>query len=297
MSAPLVSAIIPALNGERTLPALLAALARAAERVPLETVAIDSGSSDGTLALLRGAGAVVLDLGGARFGHGSARNRAASRASGAALLFLTQDVEPEGDAWLDRLLAALAEERVAGAFGRQVPRGASPCEEYLALVNYPHESRRIGPDAPGRPFGPGATLFSNAFGLVRRKAWAAHPFPDTIMSEDQGWALAVLRAGWELRYEAGAAAWHGHRFGALRAFRRNFDSGSSLQSLGLAGASWRTGLRHVTGEVGWIRNRYGAAAALGAAAYEAMRMAGFQAGRLERFMPRGLAARLGEAPR
>ncbi|MDP3775471.1 MAG: hypothetical protein Q8Q85_14525, partial [Gemmatimonadales bacterium] len=53
---------------------------------------------------------------------------------------------------------------------------------------------------------------------------------------DQAWALAALRAGHEIRYEPRAAAYHGHRYGLARAFRRNFDSGSSLQRLGLAWA-------------------------------------------------------------
>ena len=97
-AGPRVSAIIPTKGGAATLPALLAALAREATRVPLEIVAIDSGSRDGTVELLRGAGATVLDLGGRPFGHASARNRAAASARGAVLLFLTQDVEQIGRA-------------------------------------------------------------------------------------------------------------------------------------------------------------------------------------------------------
>lgn len=296
MSAPHVTVVIPTFNGAATLPALLAALARAGARVPLEIVAIDSGSSDDTRAMLEHAGARVLDLGGRPFGHGSARNRAAAAARGEVLVWLTQDVEPVSDGWLAPLLAALAGPNVAGAFGRQVPRGASPPETFLAEANYGAAPRRItAPDA--RRFGPGATLFSNAFGAMTRAAWTATPFPDIVMSEDQAWALEVLRAGREIRYVPEAAVYHGHRFPAGRVFRRNFDSGSSLARLGLGGGAWIAGADHLLRELRWVAARHGAGAIPGTLVYEAVRMAGYQCGRLERVMPRALARRLGEAPR
>lgn len=279
------------------MPALLRALERQKGGGLLEIVAIDSGSRDATRELLGTAGATILDLGGARFGHGSARNRAAAAARGEVLLLLTQDVEPIGDDWLAAMLAALADGKVAGVFGRQVPRGASPEEAFLAKVNYAGRPRRITAEDVGRSFGPGATLFSSAFGAVRRTVWAAHPFPDIVMSEDQAWALGALGAGHEIRYEPRAAAYHGHRFGFVRALRRNFDSGSSLQALGLAGGSWRAGSEHVLRELRWIGAQHGSVAVLHALAYEAVRMLGFQAGRLERRLPRALGRLLGEAPR
>jgi rhamnosyltransferase len=298
-AVPRVTAILPTWNGAATLPALLAALARerAAGRGLVEVVAIDSGSRDGTRELLAGAGAKVLDLGGELFGHARARNRAAAAATGEVLLLLTQDVEPIGDAWLPPLLDALADGRVAGVFGRQVPRGASPEEAFLAKVNYAGRPRHLTAENLRGPFGPGTTLFSNAFGAVRRAVWEVLPFPDIVMSEDQAWALAALRAGHEIRYEPRAEAYHGHRYGLAAAFRRNFDSGSSLQQLGLAGGAWRAGPTHLLRELRWMAAQHGGRAVPHALLYEAVRMLGFQCGRLERVMPRGLGRMLGEAPR
>ena len=295
--AAAVSAIVPTLNGAATLPPLLAALERARRRHAIEIVAIDSGSTDGTLTLLAAAGARVLDLGGAPFSHAGARNRAAAHARGEVLLFLTQDVEPAGDEWLAPLLAALDDARVAGAFGRQLPRGASPEEAFRVSVNYPETARRLRA-ADGTPrFAPGAILFSSAFSVIRREVWRRTPFPEIVMSEDQAWALAALRAGHDLAYVPAAAAYHGHRFGLRRVFRRNFDSGSSLASLGLGGVSWPAGAAHLARELRWIAARHGASALAHAMLYESVRMLGFQCGRLERLMPRRLAAVLGEAPR
>jgi len=291
-----VSAIVPTLNGARTLPALLAALERRRGLELAEIVAIDSGSRDGTRELLVESGVTVLDLGGARFGHGSARNRAAAASCGAALLFLTQDVEPVGDGWLAALLEPLGDARVAGVFGRQVPRDAWPEEAFLAKVNYAGRPRRLT-SADVAAFGPGTTLFSSAFGLVRRSVWERRPFPDIVMSEDQAWAMAALRAGYEIVYEPRAEAYHGHRFSLARAFRRNFDSGSSLEALGLARLARRSAPGHLARELRWVASQFGAPAVLHALAYEAVRLTAFQVGRAEKLLPRRLVQFLGEAPR
>jgi len=297
MSEPAVSALIPTLNGAATLGPLLEALQHQRETGLLDILAIDSGSTDGTLSMLEAARVRVIDLGGRPFGHASARNRAASFTRGEFLLFMTQDVEPIGDHWLDSLIAPLRDSRVAGTFGRQLPRGASPEEAFLVRTNYPPQDRVVTRDALGRPFGPGATFFSNAFGALRRDVWQRFPFPEIVMSEDQAWAREVLAAGYQIHYVAEAAAYHGHRLSLGRAFRRNFDSGSALQTLGLTGGAWSLGFQHLLRELTWISGTFGSPAAAHALLYETVRMAGFQAGRMERLMPRGLARRLGEAPR
>lgn len=297
MTAPRVSVILPTLNGAATLPALLAALARAGAHHAIEIIAIDSGSRDATTDLLRAASATVLDLGGRPFGHASARNRAAAQARGEVLLYVTQDIEPVGDGWLAPLLAALEPADVAGAFGRQIPRGASPEEAFMVNANYGTAARVVATRSLREPFGPGATFFSHAFGAAKRAVWQRYPIPDIVMSEDQAWARHVLLAGMSIAYVPDAAVYHGHRLSLGRAFRRNFDSGSSLGHLGLSGGVWSAGLRHLGRELRSITAEHGAGAAAHAVVYETVRMIAFQCGRLERIMPRALTQRLGEAPR
>lgn len=297
MNRTYASVCVPVLNGAAHIPALIAAVERARARARVELIVVDSGSTDGSRRLLEAAGAMVLDLGGRPFTHAWARNRAASHAEGELLVFLTQDVEPVGDDWLERLAVACSEPATAGAFGRQIPRGATPEEAYLAHVNYPEAARTVAPSDLNGRFGPGSTLFSSAFGAMRRDVWLRFPFPEIVHSEDQAWALGVLRHGLVIRYEPAAAAYHGHRFGFVRLLRRNFDSGSALQQLGLAAGQWSVGARHLWRELTWIAERHGTVAAARAFAYESVRMAGFQLGRLERILPRSLARRLGEAPR
>ncbi len=294
---PRVSVIIPTLNGASTLTSLLSAVASAGKRIPLEIIAIDSGSRDGTVPVLREFGATVMDLGGRPFGHASARNRAAGFAKGDVLLFMTQDVEPVGQDWLKVLLGAFDDASVAGAFGRQIPRGASPEEAFMVNANYPERSRTLDRATLDAAFGPGATLFSNAFGAMTRTVWQRFPFPEIVMSEDQAWARAVLAGGLTIRYVAESAVHHGHRLSLARAFRRNFDSGSSLEQLGLTRGMWGSGLSHLARELWWIGRNHGPLAAAHAVVYESVRMMGFQLGRFEPRLPKPWARRFGEAPR
>lgn len=79
--------VIPALNAARSLPATLAACAEAGA----EVVVADGGSTDGTPALARGAGARVI---AAPRGRGPQLAAGAAAAQGAWLLFLHADTRP-----------------------------------------------------------------------------------------------------------------------------------------------------------------------------------------------------------
>src|SRR5205085_4922348 len=113
------SVVIPVLNGERYLEEILEALAR--ESVD-ETLVIDSGSSDRSVAIARSAGASVLEILPAEFGHGRTRNLGAEHTSGELICFLTQDATPV-PGWLNAYRAAFARaERVGAAYGPHLPR-------------------------------------------------------------------------------------------------------------------------------------------------------------------------------
>lgn len=94
MRRPLVSVILPTYN-------CAAFLAQAVESIlaqsyrPLEVIAIDDGSSDGTLELLHGFGEPVRVFAQANAGPAAARNRAVAEARGEYLAFLDGD-----DLWL-----------------------------------------------------------------------------------------------------------------------------------------------------------------------------------------------------
>ena len=70
-----VSVVVPVKDGARYMRELLDALfAQAADASSLEVLVIDSGSADGSVEIARAAGATVLEIDPADFGHGRTRN-------------------------------------------------------------------------------------------------------------------------------------------------------------------------------------------------------------------------------
>ena len=104
-----VSVIIPARNEGARLPALLASL-EAQDHTNREVIVVDDGSTDGTAALARAAGAITLSVGGPApgwLGKPHACWVGAKRAGGELLLFLDADTELEPGG-LKRIVAAHA---------------------------------------------------------------------------------------------------------------------------------------------------------------------------------------------
>ena len=106
-----LSVVVPCLDEEQSLPALLTSLAAAGHAAPDEVLIVDGGSEDATCELARAAGATV---------HVSERGRGrqlalgASRSSGELLLFLHADSHLEQGA-LEHIRAAFHDASLAYA--------------------------------------------------------------------------------------------------------------------------------------------------------------------------------------
>jgi rhamnosyltransferase len=220
LSEPLVSIVLLTRNGARTLPATLAAIARQRTDFPFEMVAVDSGSTDGTSALLEPVAREVLRIVPASFNHGLTRNFAIEHARGALVVLLVQDALPASDDWLARLTAPLrADQQVAGAFCRQQPRADATAiarhylDAWVAASATPRSVTLAGAADLDR-LDPLTRLqlcaFDNVCSCVRREVWARIPFAETPIGEDLEWAKAVLLAGHRLDYVPDAIVLHSH---------------------------------------------------------------------------------------
>lgn len=99
------SVVIPARDAERTLPAVLRALA-AQDPPPAEVIVVDDGSVDRTVAIAREHGARVITAGGRS--AGGARNLGWAEAAEPVVVFLDADAVPS-DGWSRGLTCALRE--------------------------------------------------------------------------------------------------------------------------------------------------------------------------------------------
>lgn len=298
----MISVVIPVKNGGADLERCLAAIGRQAVDVPVETIVVDSSSTDSSAEVARAHGARVHEIPASEFGHGRTRNLGASLAAGDVLAFTSQDAYAADEHWLAHLVAPLARDEVAGSYGRQLPHhDATPPERFFLDFLYGPEPRVQRVDAGVEPSFE-QTLFSNVSSAMRRSLWEQFRFADDlIMSEDQEWSRRVLRAGYELVYEAGAVVHHSHRYSIAEAFQRFFDSGVSAERSYAAGGSGagalrRAGARYARGELQWLWETGQRRWIPYAAVYELAKFTGMQLGRRHRRLPRGLARRFSALP-
>lgn len=117
-----VSVIIPAKNAGDEFRFLLAMLKNQQGFRKVEIVVVDSGSTDGTVAIAEAFGARIVHLPPEEFTHSHARNLGAENASGDYLLFTVQDALPPSERWLYELFYALKENGAVAASCAEFPR-------------------------------------------------------------------------------------------------------------------------------------------------------------------------------
>jgi rhamnosyltransferase len=212
-----VAIVIPTLNAGADLEPLLAAVQR--QTIPATIIAVDSGSTDGTIERLTRAGARVLSVAPDAFNHGDTRNYGLSRASGEFAVLLVQDAVPATDTWLAELIAPFADPSIAGTYGRQQPRqhASRLTAHYLSTWAAARSEPRIcGPldrelfnrMTPAQRHE--ACAFDNVCSCVRLSVWRRFPFRRTPIAEDLHWAAEVLLAGHRIAYAPAAVVSHSH---------------------------------------------------------------------------------------
>ena len=231
MSAPRVSVVVPTRNGAATLPAMLDALRAQKTAHALDIIAVDSGSTDGTLDVLAGRVRHVVGIAAEEFDHGLSRNAGIERADGDFVVLLVQDALPVSEDWIDRLVAPLvADDTLAGTFARQQPRSDASAltkaqlRDYSASQSVPWTSRIPG----GRPEFDALSpierfrrcTFDNVASCIRRSVWLQQPFKPTPIAEDLEWARDVLLAGHGIAYVPDAVVIHSHDRPARYEFER-----------------------------------------------------------------------------
>ena len=237
----LVSIVIPTLNGGATLRRLLKGIDAQTAPFNWEILAIDSGSTDGTLELLRDHGVTVMSVPRATFNHGETRNGALRRARGDFAVLIVQDAVPQGSHWLSELVRPLQNDSsLAGTFARQQawPDASRLTTHYLAhWVACGRDARTIAPLSSHQlaMMSPTerhvACAFDNVCSCIRLSVWRTHPFRATPIAEDLEWAREVLTSGYRLAYVPSAIVWHSHERSIGYELRRTYRVHQRLQAL------------------------------------------------------------------
>jgi rhamnosyltransferase len=192
----------------------LAAIFDPAALPPRQVVVVDSGSTDATLEIVRTFPTTVLQIPPEDFTYGYALNLGVANVDAEIVATLSAHSLPAGPEWLRNLIQPFSQPRVAGVYGRQLPRPNATLPELLGmrLTGVLGETPRL---LDGRP------LFSNANGAFRRALWVEHPFDEEVSgAEDIAWVRTMQERGYLIAYEPSAPVYHSHGEPILRHLRR-----------------------------------------------------------------------------
>jgi rhamnosyltransferase len=238
---PLVSIVIPTRNGGPRVSGVIDAI-RAQRFGPApELVIVDSGSTDGSRAILSREADVFVGIEPRAFNHGTTRNLGIARSRGQLIVMLVQDAIPRGDHWLASLVAPLqCDPTIAGVFARQIPcadASALTRRQLAGWVAGQREARvvRVRDRAEYDRLTPlerlHACAFDNVCAAFRRSVWTAHPFAEMPIAEDLGWGRDVLLAGHALAYAPEAVVEHSHNRSAWYELKRTWVLHQELHRL------------------------------------------------------------------
>ena len=199
----LVSIVIRTLNEARYLRQLLEGIcAQDPGPFEVETVVIDSGSTDGTVAIAREFGCVLTSIRREEFSFGRSLNQGCEAASGEILVFVSGHCVPQSERWLQKLCMPIQEGLADYTYGRQIGGAESQFSECQIFGKY----------FPGTSVVPQQGFFcNNANSALSRKSWETFRFDEELTGlEDMDLAKRLCEAGGRIGYVAEACVYHLH---------------------------------------------------------------------------------------
>ena len=234
-SEPLVSIVMRSFNEAWALKETLPAIAQQEYR-NRELIVIDSGSTDGSVDLVRAAEpAHFIQIEPPEYVPGRVMNCGMGLARSEYVIFINADATPQGTGWLRPLVNALLDSQTAAVFGRQIPR--PDCRAV-----YAHDYERCFGE--NRESAQWDHFFSMANSGIRKDIWARRRFAESITySEDDEWTRWARAEGYRILYVPESVAMHSHNYTAAQAYKRSFGEAQALAYV------W-TGRRR---DINWLR--------------------------------------------
>lgn len=289
MKGKRVSFILPTRNVEKNIGSLLKSIFSQEYDGDIEVLIMDS-SDDRTPQIAEEFPVKIIRVEPEDYNYGKTRNEGAAMTDADFLIFLSTDVEIRDACWLLKLTRHFSDSKVAGVYGRQIPKeNARPMEQFFILQTYPSHSYAM--DLKDNQFKRGMVFFSNTNSAIRRSVWEQIKIPEMLKSEDQEWAKRALLGGYKIVYDSEAVVYHSHRYSLKKVFQEYFDSGATMPIVyaGVADYSMShfisDGLKHIFKEYRFMfKNGYGHWIPY-AIIYDIMKFLGVFLGSKQKYMP------------
>ena len=199
----LVSVVIRTLNEEKHLEELLTAISvQESNTFKVETVIVDSGSTDRTLDIAKKFNCRITYIKKEDFTFGRSLNVGCSFADGKYLIFVSGHCIPASSTWLHDLVLPLKQENIAYTYGKQIGRDTTKFSERQLFYKYFPDENSIPQEG---------YFCNNANSAIRKDVWEKYQFDEKLTGcEDMYLAKEIVKDGMVLGYVGTAPVYHIH---------------------------------------------------------------------------------------
>jgi rhamnosyltransferase len=208
---PQCSIVIRAYNEEKHIGRLLTGIMQQTLS-DFEIVLVDSGSTDGTIAVASQYPIRLVSISPEEFTFGRALNRGIEAGQGEFIVITSAHCYPMYPDWLEQLLAPFRDPDVALSYGKQRGGDSNHYSEHQWFRKYFPE---VSIPRQGHPY------CHNANAAIRRVLWEKHPYNENLTGlEDLAWGSWAMEQGYGIAYQAEAEVIHPHEESFTQVYNR-----------------------------------------------------------------------------
>ena len=209
--APKCSIVIRAYNEEKHIGRLLSGISQQT-LTDIETILVDSGSTDSTRDIASKYPVKVMHITPANFTFGRSLNTGIAAANAEFIVIISAHCYPVYPDWLEQLIKPFQDPQVGLCYGKQRGGDTNCYSEHQWFQKYFPESSLA---RQGHPFS------HNANAAIRRSLWQMHPYDENLTGlEDLAWSSWAFEQGHAIAYTAEAEIIHQHQEGPRKVFNR-----------------------------------------------------------------------------
>jgi len=197
-----ISIVVRARNEEEHIGKLLFGIMQQTIKDP-EIILVDSGSTDGTLAVASQFPVNIVHIHPKDFTFGRSLNHGIAAASGEFVVIISAHCYPVFPDWLEQLTNPLKDDNYALSYGKQRGGESNHYSEHQIFHKYFPENSVL---KQGHPYS------HNANAAIRKSLWEQHPYNENLTGlEDLAWSSWAMESGYSIAYVAEAEVIHLHK--------------------------------------------------------------------------------------